>query len=151
VNQKLIEISKTQEVSAPIDDVWKIVGDLENEQRHWDALRSVKILEKKDQNTVEREATIRRGPMGEAKSYQTLSLDPAKKSSTLTMTKGPMLGTRKIALSSPDGRTTKIEASWQFELKGIPGFAQGFVKDNISEVTEKALSGIAKEAQQSAK
>jgi carbon monoxide dehydrogenase subunit G len=147
VNLKLIEISKTQEVAAPIDDVWKIVGDLENEQRHWDALRSVKILEKKNENTVEREATIRRGPMGEAKSYQTLTLDQAKKSSTLTMTKGPMLGTRKIALSSTDGKTTKIEAKWEFELKGIPGFAQGFVKDNISEVTEKALSGIAKEAQ----
>ena len=37
-------------------------------------------------------------------------------------------------------------SSGNLRLKGIPGFAQGFVKDNISEETEKALAKIAEEA-----
>ena len=143
----MIEIDKSQEISAPIESVWQIIGDLENEQKHWDALRKVRILSRKDEFTVQREASIRRGPMGEAKSIQTLTIDPKQKVSTLTMTDGPMLGTRKILLASDDnGKKTKIDVIWRFELKGIPGFAQGFVKDNISNVTEKALAAIAEEA-----
>ncbi len=34
-------------------------------------------------------------------------------------------------------------------MKGVPGFALGFVKDNISEVTERALQQIGQEAAQS--
>jgi len=72
----MIEINKSQEVVAPVEKVWQFVGDLENEQKYWTVLRNVKILRKKDSLTVEREATIQRGPMGEAKSLQTLSIDP---------------------------------------------------------------------------
>lgn len=143
----MIEISKIQEASAPVEKVWRLVGDLENEQNYWPVLRNVKILEKKNSYTVEREATIQRGPMGEAKSFQTLTVDPEQKSSTLTMTKGPMLGSRKIVLSPIDaGKKTRIDVNWKFEIQGIPGFAQGFVKGNISEVTEKALAAIAEES-----
>ena len=146
----MIEISKSQEVSAPVEKVWSLVGDLEHEQKYWTTLTNVKILSRSDEFTVEREASIRRGPMGEAKSYQTLSIDPSAKSSNLMLTKGPMLGSRKISLSPIDGgKKTVIDATWQFELKGIPGFAQGFVKDSISEVTEQALASIAKDAQSS--
>ncbi len=110
----MIEIAKSQEAPAPVEKVWQLIGDLENEQKYWTVLRNVKILNKKDSLTVEREATIRRGPMGEAKSIQLLSLDPAKKTSTLTMTKGPMLGSRKISLTSvDDGKKTKIDVNWQ--------------------------------------
>jgi len=143
----MIEINKSQEVVAPVEKVWQFVGDLENEQKYWTVLRNVKILRKKDSLTVEREATIQRGPMGEAKSLQTLSIDPVQKMSTLTMTDGPMLGTRKVVLNSVDGKKTKIDVSWKFELKGIPGFAQGFVKDNISDVTEKAIATIAQDSE----
>jgi len=143
----MIEIKRVQEVSATVETVWSLVGDLEHEQRFWSALRNVKILRRLDDHTVEREASIKRGPMGEAKSFQTLSLDEAQKTTTLSMTKGPMLGARKVALSGiNNGAKTKIETSWRFELKGIPTFAHGFVKDNISNETEKALEMIAEEA-----
>ena len=146
----MIEISKSLEVQAPVERVWSLIGDLENEQKYWGTLRKVKIVKKVDDSTVEREATIQRGPMGEATSTQTLTVDSVQKSSLLTMTKGPLLGSRKISLNSPDGTNkTKIDVSWQFELKGIPGFAQGFVKDSISDTTEKALTAIAQEAKSS--
>lgn len=97
-------------------------------------------------NTIEREATIMRGPMGNAKSLQTLVLDPTR-SVILAMTKGPLIGTRKMVLNSSEENGTRIEVVWEFELNGIPGFAQSFVKNNISEVTENALIQIAKEAE----
>ena len=65
---------------------------------------------------------------------------------TLTMTKGPMLGTRKIVLKKVGRNETVIDVDWKFDMKGVPEFALGFVKDNISGATEKALAQIADEA-----
>src|ERR1017187_236092 len=138
----MVEINKSKEAQAPIEVVWKAISDVEGEQKYWPVLKNVKILGRNG-NTIEREATIRRGPMGEAKSTQTLVIDPQEKSTSLKMTKGPMLGTRKIALSSVSKERTKIDVSWQFDMKAVPGFALGFVKDNISEATDKALTEIA--------
>lgn len=141
----MIEINKTQEVQAPMEAVWKVVADLDNEHKTWPFLRDVKILGKTD-NSIEREVKIRRGPMGEAKSVQTLVVDLSDRSTTLTMTKGPMLGRRKIVLTKLSEERTKIVVNWEFEMKGVPGFAMGFVKDNIADVTDKALSKMAEEA-----
>ena len=58
-----------------------------------------------------------------------------------------MLGTRKISLIELGQNKTKIQVNWNFEMKGVPGFALGFVKDNISEATDKALEQIAKAVQ----
>lgn len=142
----MIEIRKTHEADAPIDAVWKRVSDLDNEHKDWPLLRDVKILAKTG-NSVDREVKIRRGPMGEAKSMQTLVVDPATKSTNLTMTRGPMLGTRKISLSKISDDRTKIDVDWEFEMKGVPSFALGFVKDNIANVTAKSLEQIALEAE----
>ncbi len=142
----MIDIKQSQEVHAPVETVWKIFADLENEHKYWDALRSVKILSRKE-NEIDREVKIPRGPLGEAKSLQRLVVDSDTKSSTLLMTKGPMLGTRKIALQKISGKGTRIDVHWEFEMKGVPSFALGFVRNNISEVTTKALAQIAKEAE----
>ncbi len=118
---------------------------MNEEQKYWEGLKDVKVLSR-NENTIEREATISRGPLGNAKSLQTLVLEP-KKAVRLTMRKGPMLGTRVITLSPLGENKTKIEVAWDFEMKGVPGFALGFVKDNISEGTDKALELIAKKAE----
>lgn len=131
------------EVKAPIESVWELVGDMDNEHNNWHVLKDVKVL-KKTGDSVEREVKIPRGPMGDVKSLQTLAVDRAKKLTTLTMTKGPMLGTRKILLLELGQNKTKIQVYWSFEMKGVPGFALGFVKDNITEATDEALEQIAK-------
>jgi ribosome-associated toxin RatA of RatAB toxin-antitoxin module len=140
-----IQISKSKEVRASVTKVWSLVADLDDEHKPWPMLRSVKVLSR-SKDTLEREVKIRRGPMGEAKSTQTLTADPARLVTTLTMTKGPMLGTRTIALTKVGDNETKIDVDWTFEMKGVPSFALGFVKDNISGATETALAQIAKEA-----
>lgn len=141
----MITLSKSREVSATIDEVWNMISNVDNEQRYWPQLKNVKILNRKG-NRIEREATVTRGPIGDAKSLQTLILNP-KKSTILTMTKGPMLGTRKVALEVSNEHGVKVDVIWEFELRGVPEFAQGFVKDSISEATDKALTMITEEAE----
>lgn len=143
--RRMVEIKKSVETKANNSEVWKIVSDLDNEHKNWDLLRDVKILGKKD-NSVDREVKIRRGPMGEANSIQTLTIDPAKKVTILTMTGGPMLGTRKISLHNIADSKTRIDVDWKFEMKGVPSFALSFVEDNISKVTEESLQRIAEQA-----
>jgi carbon monoxide dehydrogenase subunit G len=146
----MIEIDKGVEVGAPIEVVWTAVSDLENEHRPWEFLRDVKLLDKTE-NSIRREVKIRRGPMGEATSVQTLKVDPVKRSTTLSLTDGPMLGDRTLLVSSLGEGRTSIKVHWEFEMKGVPGFAKGFVKDNVSEATTHALAEIASQAEAAAK
>ena len=141
----MIKIVKSREIASSIDRVWGTISNLENEQEHWPVIKNIRVL-RRDGNTIEREATIMRGPIGDVKSSQTLILDP-KRSIMLKMTKGPMTGTRKIVLTPSREDGTRVDVTWEFELQGIPEFAQSFVKNNISEVTESALIQIAKEAE----
>ena len=142
----MIEISKSQEVLAPVDAVWNLVADLINEHKNWSLLSDVKILSRTG-DTVKREVKIRRGPMGEERSVQTLSVDSLKRSTVLALTKGSMLGTRKIVLIKLSEDQTRVDVNWEFQMKGVPGFAMGFVKDNVSDVTEKALMKIKQDAE----
>jgi ribosome-associated toxin RatA of RatAB toxin-antitoxin module len=141
-------INKNREVSAPGDLVWNIISNMDNEQKYWPILKDIKVLNR-DGNTIEREATIMRGPFGNAKSLQTVIIDPKEKSITVNMTEGPMRGTRKTTLDYLDEYKTKIEVAWEFEMKGVPGFALGNVEDGISKTTEKALTKIAEDAESS--
>jgi hypothetical protein len=50
--------------------------------------------------------------------------------------------------SGEDG--TRIDVTWEFELSGIPGFANSFVKNNISTITENALTRIVEDAERQA-
>ena len=141
----MIRIAKTREIVSPIERVWETVSNLQNEKRQWPVIRDIRV-KSRNGNRIEREATIMRGPLKSVKSIQSLVLEP-KRSVTLTMTKGPLIGTRKIILKALDDDKTRIDVTWEFELEGIPTFAESFVKNNISELTENALAEITKEAQ----
>ena len=141
----MIKIVKSRKVASSIDRVWDVISSMENEKKYWPVIENIKVLSREG-NTIEREATIMRGPMGMVKSSQTLIRYP-KRSIVLKMTKGPLIGTRKMVLNPSSDDGTRVDVTWEFELEGIPGFAQSFVKNNISEVTESALIRIAKEAE----
>jgi len=138
----MIQIQKSQEMSAPMERVWALISNTDDDQKYWLVLKDIKVLSKTE-NKIEREAMISRGPLGNAKSSQTLILNPSEKSISLSLTRGPMLGTRKIVLSPLGSDKTKMDVDWEIEMRGVPGFSLGFVKENISDVTEKALKKIA--------
>ena len=145
----MIRISKSREVASSVDRVWDAISNLDNEKKYWSVIKDIRIL-RRDGNTIEREATIMRGPMGDVKSLQTLVLNP-RASTILSMTKGPLTGTRTIVLDSSAEKKTRIDVTWEFELDGIPEFAHSFVKNNISRVTDNALSQIAEDLERSSR
>ncbi len=44
---------------------------------------------------------------------------------------------------------SKIDVSWKFQMKEVPGFGLDFVKDNLSEETEKPLNELVAETENS--
>jgi hypothetical protein len=138
----VITIRDSLEVSAPLDRVWDI-ADVDNDPKYWPNIHTVNNISK-DWNVVEREVTI---GLRKSKSRQTILLNP-KKSVEITMTAGPVRGTRVVTVSPMDGDNhktkTKIEISWNIELSGIPILGRSIVKNNLANDTKEALSRIAK-------
>ena len=140
----MVTIEKSCEMLASVDRVWELISDTDKDQEYWGAIRDIKVL-KRDGNTIEREATV--GPRAFAqKSRQTLVLDP-KKSIELTMAGEGMGGERKIVLVPTGEDSTRVDVSWNLEVKNVPGFVQGIVKGQISKATEDALKRFKEEAE----
>ena len=131
-------IKASREVSAPVDRVWDIVADVDNEPEYWHGTKSVKNISETG-NTIEREVTI---AFKDSKCLQTVVLNP-KKSVQIMITEGPMKGTKVVTLI-PSGDKTKIDVVWDIKLAGFLGIFTGMVKKHIAEGTDEALERIAK-------
>jgi carbon monoxide dehydrogenase subunit G len=134
----MVTINASREVSAPVDKVWDIVADVDNEPRYWHGTKSVNNISKSG-NTIEREVTI---AFKDSKCRQTVVINP-KKSIEIAITDGPLKGTKVITLS-PSGDKTRIDVVWNIKLTGFLGMFTGMVKKHIAEGTEEALERIAK-------
>jgi uncharacterized protein YndB with AHSA1/START domain len=140
----LEEIKVSREISAPVDQVWSIVSDIDNETKYWSTFKNIKNINKIG-NTTEREVTLVAGPQGETKTHQFITVNPEQFVVELNITEGPVTGTRVLTLSpsAEDNTKTKIDAVWKVDLSGIPIFGRGFAKDGITGTTEDALGKIA--------
>jgi ribosome-associated toxin RatA of RatAB toxin-antitoxin module len=139
----LKEIKVSREISAPTDQVWNIVSDVDSETQYWPTTKSIKNINKIDNNIIEREVTIRAGPQ-DAKTHQFVTLNPEQTLIQTNITKGPVTGSRVLMLnSSLEGNKTKVNVIWKVDMSGIPAIARGFAKDNFMKTTEEALSKIA--------
>ncbi|MDQ3839410.1 MAG: SRPBCC family protein [Thermoproteota archaeon] len=140
----LEEIKVSREISAPVDQVWSIVSDIDNETKYWSTFKNIKNINKVG-NTTEREVTLVAGPQGETKTHQFITVNPEQFVVELNITEGPVTGTRVLTLSpsAEDNTKTKIDAVWKVDLSGIPIFGRGFAKDGITGTTEDALGKIA--------
>ena len=134
----MVAISASREIAAPVSRVWQIVSDVDNEPKYWHGTKTVKNI-RKSGNTIEREVTI---AFRDSLCRQIVVLDP-EKSVEITITEGPMKGTKKVTLS-PVGEMTRIDAIWDIKLAGFLGMFSGMVKKHIAVGTEEALDRIAK-------
>jgi ribosome-associated toxin RatA of RatAB toxin-antitoxin module len=138
----MVSISANVEVNASVDRIWDIVSNVDSDSEYWKGLKSVQNT-RREENLVERNVKV--GFMGN-EGHQIIKLNP-KKSIDLTMTSGPMKGSREIRLVSIGDKKTKLEVSWDFQFSKVPIFARGFVKSQIESVTKEALEKIAKVAE----
>ena len=149
----LEEIKASREISAPIDQVWNIVSDVDNETKYWPTVKTIKNINttaiNMTANTTEREVTLVVGPQGETITHQFVTVNPEQFVVETNITEGPVTGTRVLTLSPSPNNTnaTKIDVIWNVDLSGIPIFGRGFAKDGIMRTTEEALSNIAAEVE----
>lgn len=142
----MVKINTSRGISAPLDRVWDIISNTGGEPQYWRGLNAVYNVSKKG-NVIEREVAV--GLRG-LKGRQTVVLYP-KKSIELTLSEGPMLGTRIITLipsSDNEKTTTRVNVSWDVKLSdNIPLLFRGIVRERIAEATEEALDRIARAVQ----
>lgn len=134
----MVAINASRELSAPLERVWEVVADVDNEPKYWHGTKTVKNISRSG-NVIEREVTI---AFRDSRCRQTVVLNP-KQSIEITITDGPMKGTKKILLE-PEGEKTRIRVAWDIKLAGFLGMFSGMVKKHISEGTDEALERIAK-------
>ena len=144
----LEEIKANREISAPIDQVWNVVSDIDNETKYWPTFKAINNINM-TANTTEREVTLVVGPQGETVTHQLVTVNPEQFVVETNITEGPVTGTRVLTLnpSSSSTNATKIDVLWNVDLSGIPIFGRGFAKDGIMRTTEEALSNIAAEVE----
>ena len=135
----MITVNASREMSAPVDRIWNIVADVDNEPKYWRGTKTVKNISKVE-NKIEREVTI---AFKDSKCRQTVLLTP-KKSVEIMITQGPIRGTKTVLLDPLDNHKTRIDVVWNVKLTGFLGLFTGVVKRHIAEGTDEALFRIAK-------
>lgn len=148
----LEEIKASREISAPIDQVWNVVSDVDNETKYWSTFKAIKNINTTSinmtTNRTEREVNIATGPLGETITHQFVTVNPEQFVVETNITEGPVTGTRVLTLSpSSNANATRIDVLWNVDMSGIPIFGKGFAKDGIMRTTEEALSRIAAEVE----
>lgn len=136
----MANIHISREIAAPLDKVWQIVSDIDNEPQYWHGTKSVRNISR-DGNVTRREAII---AFKDSKTMQTVTVN--KTSVETKITEGPILGTKLVTVS-PAGEKTRVDVAWDFRLAGLMSMFSGMVKKHIAEGTEQALDRIAQAAE----
>ena len=137
----MAEIQASVEINAPLEKVWNIVSDLDNEPKFWKGTKEIRNITKEG-DIITREVTI---AFKDSKCMQTVTLYPQEKIH-FEFTKGIINGTKILALL-PDGSKTRLEAVWNIKLSGMMGMFTGMVKKHVHSGTEQALQSIKQEAE----
>ena len=129
------------DINAPIDKVWDIVSDLDNEPKFWKGTKETKIISS-DGNVVIREIII---AFRDSRCMQTITIQPKEKIHA-EFTKGIIKGSKTISLEAKkDG--CSLNAKWDIKMSGLAGMFTGMISKHVRSGTEQALESIKQEAE----
>jgi carbon monoxide dehydrogenase subunit G len=131
-------VSTSREIRAPIEKVWNILSDVDNESQYWHGTKSIRNISKNG-NVIQREVVI---AFKDAKTMQTVTLNPMTSVETKII-EGPITGSRIVTLSTAADNRTKVDVMWDFKLAGLLSVFGGMVKKHIAEGTDQALERVA--------
>ena len=137
----MAEIQAQVQINAPVEKVWNIISDLDNEPKFWKGTKEVRNISK-DGNKVTREITI---AFKDKKCMQEVTLFPQEKIEAV-FTDGIIQGTKSVNLSTTDNGVI-LDAKWDIKLSGMMGMFTGMIKKHIKSGTEQALQSIKEEAE----
>lgn len=134
-------IQVSVDINAPIEKIWDIISDLDNEPKFWKGTKEVRNISK-GENKVSREIII---AFRDQKCLQDVTLFPKEKIQAV-FTKGIINGTKTITLTKKENGAS-LETVWDIKLSGMMGMFTGMVKKHIKSGTEQALQSIKHEAE----
>jgi len=130
-------------INAPVDRVWDIISDLDNEPKFWRGTKETRIISR-DGNVVTREITI---AFRDSKCMQKITIQPKEKIYA-EFTEGIIKGSKTLTLKPKDG-SSLLEANWDVKMSGLAGMFTGMIKKHIRSGTEQALESIKQKAENS--
>lgn len=135
----MAEIEVSVEISAPIDKVWDIISDIDNEPKFWKGTKEIRNISKNG-NIITREITI---AFRDQKCMQEVKLQPKEKIE-FVFTKGIIDGIKITTLTLKDEKTL-LKVKWDIKLTGMMGMFTGMIKKHIESGTVQALQKIKEE------
>ena len=136
-------IDTSIDINAPVDRVWDIISDLDNEPKFWKGTKETRIISR-DGNVVTREITI---AFRDSKCMQKITIQPKEKIYA-EFTKGIIKGSKTLNLKPKDD-SSLLEANWDVKMSGLAGMFTGMIKKHIRSGTEQALKSIKQKAENS--
>ena len=136
-------IDTSIDINAPINRVWDIISDLDNEPKFWKGTKETRIISR-DGNVITREITI---AFRDSKCMQKITIQPKEKIYA-EFTKGIIKGSKTLTLKPKDG-SSLLEANWDVKMSGLVGMFTGMIKKHIRSGTEQALESIKQKAENS--
>ena len=130
-------------INAPVDRVWDIISDLDNEPKFWKGTKETRIISR-DGNVVTREITI---AFRDSKCMQKITIQPKEKIYA-EFTEGIIKGSKTLNLKPKDD-SSLLEANWDVKMSGLAGMFTGMIKKHIRSGTEQALESIKQNAENS--
>ncbi len=136
-------IDASIEINAPINKIWDIISDLDNEPKFWKGTKETKIISR-DGNVITREIVI---AFRDSKCMQKITLEPKEKIYA-EFTEGIIKGSKTLNLKAKNDGAI-LEANWDVKMGGLAGMFTGMIKKHIRSGTEKALESIKQQAESS--
>ncbi|MCS6768595.1 MAG: SRPBCC family protein [Candidatus Nitrosocaldus sp.] len=134
-----LEVSKV--IDAPVERVWSIVSDVDNEPKYWHGTKSINNISREG-NRITREATI---AFRNSVCKEIVSIEPEGRRVDINILDGPMVGHKVVTLTDLNGKT-RVDVLWDIRLKGMLSMFSSMVKGHIEEGTRDALERISREA-----
>ena len=134
-------IDVSVDISAPIDKVWDVISDLDNEPKFWKGTKETKIISR-DDNIVTREIII---AFRDSRCMQTITIQPKEKIHA-EFTKGIIKGSKTISLD-PKKVGCSLNAKWDIKMSGLAGMFTGMISKHVRSGTEQALKAIKQEVE----
>ncbi|AJM92872.1 MULTISPECIES: SRPBCC family protein [Nitrosopumilus] len=135
----MAKIEVKVQIIAPVEKVWDIVSDIDNEPKFWKGTKKVRNISK-NENTINREITI---AFRDQKCLQEITIEP-KKRIHAKFTKGIINGEKIVTLIPEEGKTI-LQTVWDIKLTGMMGMFTGMIKKHIKSGTEQAMQSIKEE------
>jgi len=136
-------IDTSIDINAPVDRVWDIISDLDNEPKFWKGTKETRIISR-DGNVVTREIVI---AFRDSKCMQKITIQPKEKIYA-EFTKGIIKGSKTLILKPKDD-SSLLEANWDVKMSGLAGMFTGMIKKHIRSGTEQAIESIKQKAENS--